>query len=335
MIQKGGRVRPWLWLPSQLAHDLSPYTLPLISHLKPCRDNQWKSFQWKGLSFSNPMGIAGGVDKTGQCLRSWQRLGAGFLEVGTVTPKPQGPNPGKIMDRDIERSALWNKMGFPNKGVQELLKNLDNFKDRQVPLFINVGKNRQTPNEKAHEDYISCIQQTHSYGDVFVINLSSPNTKGLRDLLTEAYLKSFLSSVVDAAKQICPEKPLLLKLSPDMEEESLFMTLDHSSPFVDGWILTNTTKQRSSDCRFPAAEGGVSGGPLTDISRDVLRKSIQHLGDKRDGKLVISAGGILSEGEIQSRLDCGADLVQFYAALVFQGPFFFSQTLRNLRNTKV
>jgi dihydroorotate dehydrogenase len=281
------------------------------------------------MHFRNPLGLAGGVDKTGQSLSSWQGLGAGFLEVGTVTPRPQGPNPGKIMDRDIPRQALWNKMGFPNKGVAVLKKRLQGFTNQSVPLFINIGKNRDTPNERAYEDYAFCIEELHPWADAFVINLSSPNTKGLRDLLSEKYLVEFLERLQEKRKRWAAATPVLLKLSPDMTLETLQMVLSRSSDWVDGWVLTNTTKRREPESSFPAHSGGVSGQPLRELSRQALQVAFPFKQRSPD-KLLVSVGGIDTPEEVKIRLHAGADLVQVYTALVFQGPGFFHSVLSRL-----
>ena len=168
-------LRPWLWLPSQWAHDVAPYLLPTVAKMKGSFNKEWQSFDWRGLRFQNPLGIAGGVDKTGQSLQAWSQLGAGFVEVGTVTPEPQGPNPGKIMDRDITAQALWNKMGFPNPGADALVRRLQNLK-LSTPLFVNIGKNRWTDNKEAHKDYALCIEKLHSFADAFVVNLDFSTT---------------------------------------------------------------------------------------------------------------------------------------------------------------
>lgn len=328
----GGRaLRPWLWMPSKLAHDLSPYFLPVISHLAPKVDNNWSSFEYKKLRFSNPLGIAGGVDKTGASLASWKRLGAGFLEVGTVTPEKQGPNPGRIMDRDVGRQALWNKMGFPNAGADLIANRLQSFDKGKTPLFVNIGRNRWTENSKAYLDYATCIQKLNPFADAFVVNVSSPNTKGLRDLLSESELKSFLDALFNESKGIAAGKPFLLKLSPDMNEETLRMALEVSQHYVDGWILTNTTKQRYSGSFFPSDQGGVSGLPLKELSREALKIAADFKKQTSGEKLLVSVGGIGDEQEIMTRLEMGADLVQFYSSLVFEGPFFFHKKIKSLR----
>jgi len=285
---------------------------------------------WRGLNFPNPIGIAGGVDKVGKSLSSWQALGAGFLEVGTVTPLPQSANPGKIMDRSLKDWALWNKMGFPNGGAKAAETHLRSFKkNATVPLFVNIGKNRQTPNASAHEDYISCMKLLAPYADVFVVNISSPNTKSLRSLQTESFLRDFLEPIVAFRDKAAKSTPLLLKMSPDLDLTELETLISTSKSMVDGWILTNTTQARDSGSPFPDV-GGVSGGPLKKLSRDRLCQTIERLGADRDGKLIVSVGGVMDAEEVQWRLSHGADLVQTYSGLVFEGPGFFKKVLRAL-----
>lgn len=323
-------LRPWLWLPSQLAHDIAPKVLP-IATLLARKKIEYRPFQWKGLTFKNPIGIAGGADKTGSSLLSWEKLGAGFLEVGTITPKAQKQNPGTVMARDIPNEVLWNKMGFPSPGCVYALTYLQNVKPKlSSPLFVNIGKNRDTANAHASEDYIYCLQHLETVADSFVVNISSPNTSGLRDLLQPQNLTAFLKPIVRAREQLKNPKPLLLKLSPDMNESELKSCVDISMELgIDGWILTNTTLDRSIAKQFPP-EGGVSGSALTEKSRQELAKMMKHLGSRKGDKLVISVGGIANADEVRRRLDLGADLVQVYTALVFHGPFFIRSTLKKL-----
>lgn len=323
-------LRPWLWLPSQLAHDLAPKVLPLAAIFSG-KSISHRPFHWKGLEFKNPIGIAGGADKTGASLLSWQKLGAGFLEVGTITPKAQQQNPGTVMARDIPHENLWNKMGFPSPGCVYTLTYLQNVKPQlHVPLFVNIGKNRTTPNESAAEDYISCLQNLESVADAFVVNISSPNTAGLRDLLKPESLKTFLQPIVRAHNRLPNLKPLLLKLSPDMTSEELNSCLDVTAELgIHGWILTNTTLDRSIATQFPS-DGGVSGSALQEKSRLMLELTLRYLGNNKGEKLVVSVGGIASADEVQKRLEMGADLVQVYTALVFHGPYFIRKTLKQL-----
>ena len=320
--------KPWLWLPPKLAHDLSPFFLPLFAKQFETKDTGWKSVRWRDLTFQNPMGIAGGVDKNGQSLFDWQRLGAGFLEVGTVTPQPQEANPGRIVDRSYGQRALWNKMGFPNKGVGHVQENLKTFaKNKKAPLFINIGKNRTTANIKAHEDYIYCMQKLYMYADAFVINVSSPNTKDLRQLQKGDEFIQFLLKIMSAKKEYCPQTPILLKLSPDLSSRELEFILETSFEDIDGWVLANTTRKRYPNSQFPG-EGGISGRPLKNSSKDLLSRALQILGKGKKGKLIVSVGGIDDVEEIQERLRIGADLVQFYSSLIFEGPLFFRKVLK-------
>lgn len=313
-------MKPWLWLPPQWSHALAPVVLPMVATLAPKCSYRWKPLKWKGLDFVNPLGIAGGVDKTGTQLVAWQKLGAGFLEVGTVTPRPQGPNPGTIIDRDNRTHSVWNKMGFPNPGAEAVRDQLLKIGPQiQVPLFINIGKNRDTKNDEALKDYTAAFNILKDCGTTFVINISSPNTKGLRDLQSREYLSDFLKGMRDVAS----DKNLLLKLSPDMSIDALKESLDLGvQEKLDGFILTNTTLQRPGSLPFPT-EGGVSGEPLKELSRSTLVTTCQHLGNEKKKHLIVSVGGILNFEETSWRLDHGADLVQVYAALIYEGPLFF------------
>lgn len=319
-------MKPWLLLPPQWAHDLGPWALPFLALFADPKTHSWQGRNWRGLHFRNPTGLAGGADKNGESLLPWQKFGVGFIEVGTVTPLAQKANQGKIIDRSISEQAVWNKMGFPNKGAQALRQKLLSIKPHlQVPLFVNIGKNRQTPNNQASQDYISCLQTLADVADVFVINISSPNTQDLRELLKKENLQPFLESILEKHHRICPKTPLLLKLSPDMESASLFEALDISLQLqIDGWILTNTTLSRSPNLTFPT-EGGVSGRPLKSRSLENLYLSTNYLKAKKQDQLLISTGGIESYDDVRQRLDAGADLVQLYSALVFHGPFLFQE----------
>lgn len=314
-------VKPWLFIPASVSHKLAPQFLKLISPLKKAETYNWKPLLWKGLSFSNPLGIAGGFDKNADLAKSLWKYGPGFIEVGTVTPKPQKQNPGKVVDRSNKHQALWNCLGFPNKGLNAFETQLKTFKrPYKTPLFVNVGKNRNTTEEDAHKDYTHCIQRLEDYADVFVINISSPNTKGLRKLLEPKNLSAFLSKV------LISKKPTLLKLSPDMSNEDILSVINVShNAGVDGWILTNTTTQRLPSMSFPVDKGGVSGVPLQTRSIECLKLVSTELKAKNINKLLISVGGVSSHSDIQERLDNGAQLVQAYSSLIFEGLGFFKQ----------
>ncbi len=311
-----------------------------------------RPFSWtrKGrtLNFRNPLGIAGGVDKDGRQIWSWHHFGVGFVEVGTVTPKPQRPNPGRIIGRDIHNEALWNRMGFPGRGAHFARGSLRDFRRDEamtlaeegrgfrLPILTNIGKQRETSLSEASADYVWLIdffnEQTRfdstTYSDAFVINISSPNTTGLRDLFSQSRLYEFLAPIAERLE--FHGTPGLLKLSPDMDSETLEAAIEVSVRLdLDGFIATNTTAARPQGISFPT-EGGLSGGPLRLRARQVLQTLIEELGTRRQGRLIISAGGVLSGEEAATRLSLGADLVETYSGLVFHGPKFFDRALRHL-----
>lgn len=338
--------KPWLALPPKLAHDLAPIGLELYSALfGSSHSTTWMPFDFSGLHFSNRLGIAGGVDKNAELCSAFQRLGAGFVEVGTITPLPQTSNPGKIIDRDLESMALWNKMGFPSHGMDEAYYNLKKFIDSEikpenktspsrVPVFVNVGKNRSTSNEDAHKDYVKCIERLSPVADAFVINISSPNTSGLRDLLKPENLERFLAPIMAGrTKKNGTAKPFFLKVSPDLSSSELNqatqIALDQG---FDGFIVTNTTLSREglgpeAKARF-SAEGGVSGRPLRQLSLNALETVLKSVAKQNQKKLVVSAGGVMTPEDVFERIKSGADLVQIYSALVFEGPGFFKQVAK-------
>lgn len=323
-------MKPWLLLPPKIAHDIGPYGLKFFSYLYGSEQTpQWNSFTWndsknKSLYFPNRLGIAGGVDKNAESVLDWQNLGCGFLEIGTVTPQPQVANPGKIMDRDLLTRSVWNKMGFPSAGAHAVLKNLERKKiDLKVPLFINIGKNRTTSNEHAHLDYISLMSDFQNLADAFVINISSPNTKGLRDLTKQNQLQSFLGPIMSHHENLKRKPLMLIKLSPDLDSNSLAEIIKICLNYnLSGFVLTNTTLSRPSTEFYPQ-EGGVSGAPLSALSLKALDTAATICSKEISKKMLISAGGVMTAGDVFERINHGADLVQSYAALIFEGPTFF------------
>lgn len=322
-------MQPWLWLPARLTHKLAPFALSFYGQRHPFQTLTWKSMTWRGLHFPNRLGLAAGVDKNADNISDWWTLGPGFVEIGTVTPKAQNANPGKVVDRDEQRFALWNRLGFPSVGAKKVRQRVERLKwPHFTPVFINVGRNRTTPNDKAAEDYVSVMLEFKDCADAFVINISSPNTQGLRDLQKPETLRAFLKSILDKVHVEIPREkmPILLKLSPDLTEDELRSALDVSLDCnIDGWILTNTTLSRETGMTFPQ-EGGVSGKPLTSKSERMLEVAVAHLSaEAREGRILISCGGVMTPEDVFKRIDMGADLVQCYTALIYRGPFFFRE----------
>jgi len=309
------------YLPAGLAHSLAPLGLKIYSDFCGVEETpQWRPFTWRGLHFQNRLGIAGGVDKDGDHLQQWMQLGCGFAEIGTVTPKPQKPNPGMIVARDWDNSNLWNKLGFPSSGAKEVSINLMHA-NPSIPILVNIGKNRNTSNALAAQDYVECVELLKDNADIFVINVSSPNSKGLRDLQNKEYLTGLTSAVVNKSAQI----PVLLKLSPDLNNHQLHESIEAGMVGgASGFILTNTTTHRPETCQFPL-EGGLAGKDLAQKSITFLKETLRILGNSRKDLLLVSVGGVLSERDVHERLDLGADLVEVYSALVFKGPGFFQE----------
>lgn len=332
MMKRVKEFKPWLVLPTRIGHKFSPLILKALGKLSSRRTYTWKPFSWRGLEFTNPLGIAGGFDKNAELVQEIWSLGVGFIEVGTVTPNAQKKNPGKTVARNIREQALWNQLGFPSKGAEAVKKRLAVLKQPHfTPIFVNIGKNRDTPMERACDDYVKLIQTLSDVADAFVINISSPNTPHLRSLLSPDKLKDFLSVIIEENKvsSIGTPTPILLKLSPDMTVDELREILDISyDAGVDGWILTNTTISRENGSTFPST-GGVSGRPLSEKSKQLLKATIEYLGPRREDKLIVSVGGVMTSQDVFERLEMGADLVQVYSTLVFEGPFFFKKVFQD------
>ncbi len=316
--------RPYLLLPSSWTHKIVvPIFLKWRALFCTKQNFKWKSFQWRSLFFNNPLGLAAGMDKSAEYIQGWSTYGPSFIEVGTVTPEAQKSNRGSTLKKSLAHNSLWNYMGFPNKGVDFVLHQLKHQK-LDLPLFISIGKNRDTPIEEAYKDYQYLIKKLYPYASAFVINISSPNTHQLRKLFEPDFFSPFLNAVKESLLSISPSSPLLLKMNPDLSDDHFLQTIDRSEEFVDGWVICNTTRS-NKHCGFPD-QGGISGQFLTSRSEFLLEKTIQHLGAQRKKrKLIISSGGVMTSQDVHKRLLIGADLVQVYSALVFQGPMFFKK----------
>lgn len=317
------------YIPAGLAHKLAPAALSLYASTQPLPRRQWASFEFAGVKFENPLGVAAGVDKNGTQWMHWEQLGAGFHEVGTVTPYAQKGNSGKVLDRNWDEKTLWNRMGFPSVGSDDVYFNLLHSKEnRQIPIFLNIGKNRKTSNEDAHFDYTYLADRFKDVADALVMNISSPNTQGLRDLHQQ--LDSLLGKVLERSGST----PVLIKLSPDMDQESFLNCLDTAeSTGAAGFILTNTTLQRPQNSNY-STEGGVSGEFLKELSRKALKDCLSHLGGRKNRLLVVSVGGVTTPEEALHRLHLGADLVQTYSGLVFHGLRFFEDSYQAYDRSK-
>ena len=255
-----------------------------------------------GLRFRSPIGIAGGFDKNATMMPFLAALGFGFIEVGTVTLKPQPGNPKPRLFRRPEEKALVNRMGFNNDGADAIAERLRAW-ERRVPVFVNVGKNKDVPLEGAVEAYVECYRRVAPHADAAVLNLSSPNTPGLRDLQKPEHLEALLHGV-----RSVKAGPVLIKIAPDLDDAQIAEICDVCKKLADGMICTNTTAVEG---------GGLSGAPLRDKSTSVLRKVRERVGA---GYPLVGVGGVFTVEDVRAKLAAGADLVQIYTSFVYEGP---------------
>lgn len=270
-----------------------------------------------GIKFPNPVGLAAGFDKNAEVYKELSALGFGFIEIGTVTPKPQEGNPKKRLFRLVEDEAVINRMGFNNLGVDEAVKQLKSNKD--IIIGGNIGKNKVTPNEDAVKDYLICFDALFPYVDYFVVNVSSPNTPNLRELQDKEPLTKLLNTLQkENLKQENP-KPILLKIAPDLTNEQLMDIIEIvSDSKIAGVIGTNTTIGRDGlKSKDKEEAGGLSGKPLTKRSTEVIR----FLHEQSKGAFpIIGVGGIHSAADALEKLEAGASLVQIFTGFIYEGP---------------
>ena len=269
-----------------------------------------------GLHFKNPIGLAAGLDKDAKLYKELANLGFGFIEIGTITPKPQPGNPKKRLFRLIEDQGIINRMGFNNEGVEAAVKRLK--KNTNVLIGGNIGKNKTTPNEEAVNDYLICFEQLFNYVDYFVVNVSSPNTPNLRTLQEKEPLKQLLSTLQNTNLTHKNPKPILLKIAPDLTDEQLSDIIEIvQETHIAGVIATNTTIGREGLVSDNQKEtGGLSGKPLKGRSTEVIR----FLSEKSNHAFpIIGVGGIFSETDALEKLEAGASLIQLYTGFIYEG----------------
>lgn len=285
-----------------------------------------------GLTFKNPVGLAAGFDKDAKLIDELACFGFGFVEIGTLTPKPQAGNDKPRLFRLPEDKAIINRMGFNNQGVYSAVERL---KKRKSDVIVggNIGKNKVTPNEKALDDYAQCFETLYPYVDYFVVNVSSPNTPGLRELQEKEPLQKLLSYVKQLSLSKEKQKPVLLKIAPDLSDSQLDDIVDIlKQTQTDGVIATNTTISRENLQSTSAqiakiGAGGLSGAPLSNRSNEVIAYLRKQLGKDYP---IIGVGGIMSAADAKEKLKAGADLVQIYTGFVYEGPGFVKEVLKQL-----
>ena len=314
------------YLPSEMAHHLALYGLKLLhktgslkfflDYEKINEENKVPVELNNLPPLRNKVGVAAGLDKNGDFIDCLADLGIGFIEVGTVTPRPQSGNPKPRIFRDKKEKALLNRLGFNNKGVEYLVKRLQ---ERTTTAIVgtSVGKNFDTPNDRAHEDYIICIDKVYQYSDYIAINISSPNTENLRDLSKKNYLRFLLNKIKlkqDELSLLHGYKPIYIKISPDEDDNNIKeICLSILDTKLDGIICTNTTAIHNNKY----GKGGISGEPLRQKSTETLSYVKGIVGTDLH---LIASGGVMSVSDYQEKIDSGADLVQIYTGFIYEGP---------------
>ena len=287
-----------------------------------------------GIVFPNPCGLAAGLDKDGAHIDALASLGFGFIEVGTTTPRAQSGNPKPRMFRLPEHQAVINRLGFNNQGVNVLVSNAERARFSGV-LGINIGKNKDTPNERAVDDYLHCLERVYPRASYVTVNISSPNTQGLRDLQEEQSLRRFVGTLRERQEQLASVhreyKPMLIKIAPDLDQaqmDAIATVLTEAR--VDGVICTNTTIDRSAVAghRHQYQAGGLSGAPLFARATDVLAQMAQRVGGAMP---LIGVGGIMSGADAAAKARAGATLVQFYTGMVYRGPALIGEVVEAIR----
>ena len=342
MIDSYPLLRPWLFsLDPEQAHNITLSSLDraqrwgLLRHLsdQPILDPR----QLCGITFPNPVGLAAGLDKDGKHIDALATLGFGFLEIGTVTPKPQPGNPKPRMFRLPQAQALINRMGFNNDGVDACVKRVRNstYWQNGGIVGLNIGKNASTPIENAASDYVTAMEAVYEIASYITVNISSPNTQNLRALQGEDMLRSLLQSLHISREALSDRfgirKPLFLKIAPDLEQNDIKLIADLLVEFkIDAIIATNTTIARDvvQNLEFGNEAGGLSGEPVRDVSTEVIRSLKGYLGDAIP---IVGVGGIMSGRDAQEKISAGASLVQIYSGLIYRGPKLISECAAALK----
>jgi dihydroorotate dehydrogenase len=332
----------------ETAHSISMMCLKLFCSIGFSRKIFSKIFEARsirtqlwGLTFRNPVGLGAGFDKNAEYLRELDALGFGFVEIGTVTPRPQPGNDKPRVFRLIEDKALINRMGFNNEGVNIVAERLKKWRRQranekgQLKMLIggNIGKNKVTPNEEAWKDYEICFRALHPYVDFFIVNVSSPNTPGLRALQEKSSLEKIITHLQRLNLEFENQKPIVLKIAPDLEWEQMDDVIDLAREInLDGLVATNTTIGREQ-LQTPNSKlqtigaGGLSGKPLQERSTEVLK----YINQKTEGNIpIIASGGIFTGADAKEKIDAGASLVEIWTGFIYEGPFIVKRICREL-----
>lgn len=317
--------RPLLFsLAPERAHELTLSLLQKAHKMRAMRQHvAAKPVTCMGIEFPNPVGLAAGLDKNGAYIDALAGLGFGFIEIGTITPRPQSGNPKPRLFRIPKAKAIINRMGFNNNGVDQLIENVKAAKFKGI-LGINIGKNADTPVEDAVSDYLICLEKVYNYASYITVNISSPNTKNLRSLQSGHALTELLETLKNRQLELAEEHkhyvPLVLKVAPDLTEQDITFIADQLLQFkIDGLIVTNTTLSREGveNLEHGNEAGGLSGAPVFEKSTACLKAFAEILKDQIP---LIGVGGILQGDQAKAKQDAGAALVQIYSGMIYTGP---------------
>lgn len=340
-------IRPILFLfKPEVVHGLVVFSLKFLFYIPGIKSLIRKLFSYNnpmlecevfGLKFSNPVGLAAGFDKNADYINQLGAFGFSFIEIGSVTPKPQPGNPKPRSFRLTKDKALINRMGFNNKGVNHAKKRLEGYSNTRVIVGGNIGKNTATPNEDAHEDYLYCFKQLYNAVDYFAVNVSCPNVTNLKDLQNTENLRKILDVIINHRSKQDSYKPILLKVSPDLTQEQLESNVGLAIDMeLDGFIATNTTTSRlglNTDTKKvdTIGNGGLSGQPLEEKSNEVIRL----IAKQTNGKLpIIGVGGIMTPANALEKIKAGATLVQIYTGFIYNGPALAKNICKQILKSK-
>lgn len=325
-------LRPFLFqFDAETAHELTVKLLRfshVLGMLPELKQDPATIREVMGLRFPNVVGLAAGMDKSASAVDAWSGLGFGHVEVGTLTPRPQPGNPTPRLFRLIEKEAIINRMGFNNPGIESAVQKLEQRQGEGI-VGVNIGKNFDTPNERAVDDYLICLRKAYAVADYIAVNISSPNTKGLRDLQAEEPIRRLVSTLKEEQQKLATQhgkyKPLVVKIAPDLDPEQIeSLARVFTENQLDGVIATNTTISRAAVLGHPLANetGGLSGAPVMQRSTEVIAALRAAMPSSIP---IIGVGGILSVADAEAKLKAGASLVQLYTGLVYRGPALISE----------
>lgn len=319
-------------LSPERAHSFSMFILELLKKVGILKLISIKTdavYSFCGLKFKNRLGMAAGFDKNAEYIETLGLLGFGFVEIGTVTPKAQDGNPKPRLFRLKEDQALMNRMGFNNKGVDEIVENLKNTSKKDILIGGNIGKNKLTPNDLAHEDYLICFEKLYDYVDYFVINVSSPNTPNLRELQEKDSLLKIISTLEQCKNLKETKKPIFLKIAPDLTHNQLDEIIEvYNNSILEALIVSNTTidyevLNHNKSFAYDQKMGGISGKPISIKCNNV----IQYLKEKDSTIKIIGVGGIVDKKSAQDKIDLGCELLQIYTGFIYKGPKLIKEIL--------